>query len=84
MAVLSQELVVNAFKGKLYTSEFFINLTKALDHLNHCVLTSGLEAFGVHGVASRLIASYLKDRKQCVHQYSGSLCMAQTNTRVTR
>jgi hypothetical protein len=46
--------------------EFFLDLTKAYDVLNHEVLLSKLNSYGIRGVANLWFESYLSHRKQCV------------------
>lgn len=44
----------------------FIDYTKAFDNINHCILFSKLESYGITGPALTLIKSYLSDRYQSV------------------
>lgn len=44
----------------------FVDYTKAFDNINHCILFSKLESYGITGPALTLIKSYLSDRYQCV------------------
>ena len=44
----------------------FLDLTKAYDVLNHKVLLSKLNSYGIRGVANSWFESYLSHRKQCV------------------
>jgi hypothetical protein len=44
----------------------FLDLTKADDVLNHRVLLSKLDSYGIRGVANLWCESYLSHRKQCV------------------
>ena len=44
----------------------FLNLTKAYDVLNHKVLLSKLNSYGIRGVANLWFESYLSHRKQCM------------------
>jgi hypothetical protein len=44
----------------------FLDLTKAYDVLNHKVLLSKLNSYGIRGVAKLWFESYLLHRKQCV------------------
>lgn len=49
----------------------YFDLTRAFDTLQHSLLTSKLESYGIRGTALALIKSYLKNRKQ-------SVCIAGT------
>ena len=44
----------------------FIDLKKAFDTLNHGILIKKLEHYGIQGIASKWIISYLIRRKQYV------------------
>ena len=44
----------------------FLDLTKAYDVLNHNVLLSKLNSYGIRGVANLWFESYLSHWKQCV------------------
>ena len=45
---------------------FYIDLAKAFDSLNHDILLDKLSYYGVNGTAKTLLNSYLSDRKQYV------------------
>ena len=45
----------------------FMNLSKAFDTKNHDLLLAKLKAHGFSENASKLMCSYLKDRRQAVH-----------------
>ena len=42
----------------------FIYLRKAFDLVNRDILIRKLNIYGIHGIASKFIKSYLEDRKQ--------------------
>ncbi len=44
----------------------FLDLSKAFDMLNHEILISKLEYYGLHGLSIELVKSYLSNRKQYV------------------
>ena len=60
------EYIYNCLNNKEYCTGIFIDFTKAFDTVNHEILLGKLERYGVRGMPLRLMASYLKDRKQCV------------------
>jgi len=46
--------------------EIFLELTKAYDVINHKVLLSKLNSYGIRGVANLWFESYLSHQKQCM------------------
>jgi hypothetical protein len=52
-----------ALSGKLSVGGLFCDLTKVFDSVNHIVLLSKLELYGINGSSiGKLIKSYLNDR----------------------
>jgi hypothetical protein len=65
--VATYNLVNNTFlalDGKLSVGGLFCDLAKAFDYVNHTVLLSKLEFYGINGSIGKLIKSYLNDRYQ--------------------
>jgi retron-type reverse transcriptase len=55
-----------AVEKKMNPTGIFLDLTKAYDVLNHKVLLTKLNSYGIRGVANLWFESYLSHRKQCV------------------
>jgi hypothetical protein len=53
-----------ALGGKLPVGGLFCDLAKAFDSVNHTVLLSKLEFYGINGSTGKLIRFYLNDRYQ--------------------
>ena len=45
---------------------FFIDLEKAFDTVNHCILLKKLDHYGINNIANRWLGSYLSNRMQNV------------------
>ena len=60
------ETVKNTLDNKRFGCGIFIDLQKAFDTVNHKILLSKLEHYGVRGCALEWFRSYLSDRKQYV------------------
>jgi len=59
--------ILNALNNKLMTSSFFCDLEKAFDSVNHDILLSQLQYYGISGKAKLLLESYFQNRYQRVH-----------------
>ena len=71
LAVLEMiDKITTSIDNKSYCIGIFIDLKKAFDTLNHEILVEKLKYYGIRGVASHWICSYLKQRKQYVHYNS--------------
>jgi len=62
---LYENLLQNLDK-KLISCAVFLDLRKAFDSVNHSILPTKLEHYGVRGNALKLIQPYLSNRKQYV------------------
>ena len=55
-----------AIDNNLYTCGVFLDFSKAFDTVNHMILLSKLDAYGIRGIPLKWFQSYLSDRKQYV------------------
>jgi hypothetical protein len=55
-----------AIEKKMNSTGIFLDLTKAYYVLNHRVLLSKLDSYGIRGMANLWFESYLSHRKKCV------------------
>ena len=60
------EEITNSIDSKRYAVGVFIDLKKAFDTINHEILFSKLEQYGIRGLALEWVRSYLKNRRQFV------------------
>ena len=70
------DLIVNAIDSNKYSIGVFIDLKKAFDTVNHRLLIEKFKFYGIRGIASQFIQSYLNNRNQFVqykeHKSSGN------------
>jgi len=57
---------LNALNNRLMVGGMFCDVRKAFDCVNHNILLSKLEFYGITGITHKLIKSYLKGRYQRV------------------
>ena len=60
------ENIYNSLNEKHSSMNIFIDYSKAFDTVDHKILLRKLDKYGINGSAHRLLASFLKDRKQVV------------------
>ena len=60
------ENLLSALDNGLTTCNVFIDLKKAFDSVDHDILISKLQFYGIRGNALNLLMSYLSNRSQCV------------------
>ena len=60
------EQIRNALDKNMFTCGVFIDLEKAFDTVNHKILLSKLNHYGIRGVANKWFSSYLSNRYQRV------------------
>ena len=58
--------ITSELEQKRHCIGIFIDLSKAFDTLDHSILLSKLNLYGVRGLANAWFTSYLKNRKQFV------------------
>ena len=73
--ILLEEKISKAIDEGQYTIGLFLDLSKAFDTIDHSILLSKLEHYGIRGLSLQWFSSYLKDRTQYV-----AFDNAQSNT----
>ena len=71
--------IKEAIDNKKFASGVFTDLQKAFDTVNHEILLTKLEHYGIRGVANNWFCSYLQKRKQIVHLSNTSSNLADIN-----
>ena len=61
------EKIRNAIDNNQYACGVFLDFQKAFDTVNHRILLSKLEYYGIRGIPHDLIKSYLTNRKHYTH-----------------
>ena len=69
--ILLLDKITEAIENNEYSVAIFLDLSKAFDMVNHKILLSKLEFYGVRGLPLQWFNSYLSNRKQYV-SYNGS------------
>ena len=59
-------VVFKAVDNNFNTCGVFLDFSKPFDTVNHMILLSKLEAYGIRGISLRWFQSYLSNRKQYV------------------
>ena len=59
--------IVNAFHEKIYCACFYLDLKKAFDTIDHCILLRKLDHNGFRGQCYDYLKSYYRNRKQFVY-----------------
>ena len=60
---ITDEISAN-IQDNFFTCSVFIDLTKAFDTIDHSILMSKLNNYGIRGIPAKLFLSYLTNRKQ--------------------
>ena len=60
----STDIINQALVKKHHVLGIFIDLIKAFDTIDHKILVTKLDNYGIRGVANNLLRSYLSDRQQ--------------------
>ena len=66
LLTLIHDNIINAVENKSIAMGVFLDLSKAFDMVNHSILLSKMEKYGIRGLVLDWFKSYLSGRKQCV------------------
>ena len=69
--------ILNAFENNLMVMSVFIDLKKAFDMVNHCVILKKLEKIGIRGLELQWFQDYLTNQRQIVN-FNGIYSNIQT------
>lgn len=64
--LMQKEIILEALENREICIGVFVDFSKAFDRLNHQILLTKLERYGIRGTAACLLKSYLQHRYQCV------------------
>ena len=76
--------ILSAFDNKKYVGGLFCDIRKAFDTVNHELLLTKLESYGILGSSYKLLKSYLKDRYQKVVIINNSNTEASSSWELVR
>ena len=65
--------ITNSFSKREYTLGIFIDLSKAFDTVDHKILLSKLDLYGIRGTTKKWFKDYLNNRKQYLNAEVGNL-----------
>ena len=70
LAILDMcDKIINAFEKNKYACNVYLDFAKAFDTVNHEILMSKLEFYGIRGIAKDWFKSFLTNRHQKVKVY---------------